>query len=297
MNNLDTFLANKIIDTSVTSITWVSIALAGALAPAFAMFNFTFNLASHVLQGKPRFLDYNQIARCLIIMTLIGLYIPLMWFINLPINAAIETFQDLNTTLIASKIAAPAVAGTEISFFDAIGNFFDTIFTMIFGGLSLIIYFIIRIFLTMIIKVLYIVGPLSFALSLIPMFKDQMNNWISAYVSTCSCLVTQDILRKLLDVSFETIGVSAAAPSGFFVSQILNVTIVALHISVFWLTKQWVGNASAGSVFSNAISAMSAAAGAKLGSAMGNAGGGGGASSNAEKAADAFQNSNTSPNT
>lgn len=145
----------------------------------------------------------------------------------------------------------------------------------------------------MIIKVIYIFGPIALALSLVPMFKDNMNMWLSGFIGTSCVLVTQNVLLNLqvLYLSASAQGIMTGASNGILstnMSTVFNVVIIALHISVFWLTKQWISGGGAGAVFSNAINAASMVAGVKMAGMV--AGKGAATGGNVDNAADAFKN-------
>lgn len=305
---LEELLETPIIDKSVSDLMIVSKTFALEIGGAFFAINLAYNYVVHAFKKNPAFLDYSAVARSILILFLIGGFELFVYPIKELIGAAINVFDiadwdnaslisnQLNTATNSSKQAVQDPGMTDV--FNVLFNFFSNIYvsvsTAFFTAGAACVYFIVRIFLIIIIKALYIVGPLALLLSLVPGWRDNFSAWLSAFIGTSCVLVSQNILLKLQIVFLQNAyngiwnNTSNAATVSAPMSTIFNVTIIALHISVFWFTKQWIAGGSAGQVFSNAINAASTAAGARMGAAIPNRKGS--ESSTVDNAADVFKN-------
>lgn len=113
-----------------------------------------------------------------------------------------------------------------------------------------------------IVKVLVILGPLAFAFSILPVFKKQMEIWFSTLVTTAMVFTTINIIDAIVGSIFVFIldptKSDTMAPGEVLA---LDIIILILYCSSFWLTSKIVGKGDAGRIISKMVGTAAAAAG------------------------------------
>ena len=145
----------------------------------------------------------------------------------------------------------------------------DAIFLAIFFGVRVIIS---AVAITMI-KVMYVIGPLSIAFSMIPAFQDKLSKWFGLWTNCLLVFTTMNIIdhvvyNVMLDSFYTDNHWEGNSPA--LTNFYLGVLIV--YCLSFWLTAHFVGSESAGKVLSTGVAAATAAIGAIVGGATGGAG-------------------------
>ena len=106
----------------------------------------------------------------------------------------------------------------KMGFWDYIGVFTDPFFYI--GYLAALIFpiaILIYQFVQGILQaILYVVGPIAFAFSIIPFFKDVWQKWLGAYVTVCFWNVTFAIIMLFAETMYEQVGEFYAAQTGPF---------------------------------------------------------------------------------
>lgn len=114
---------------------------------------------------------------------------------------------------------------------------------------------IILAFSTMALKILYLIGPLAFAFSVFPTFKEKIGEWFSAFVGLAFVPVTLNIIHSVVCAEMQSL-IMLHGTTTLLSSLIMNVTAIFMYISCFWLTSKYVGSDGAGKVFSTGIQTM-----------------------------------------
>lgn len=139
--------------------------------------------------------------------------------------------------------------------------------------------FIMLIFVEGYVKVLLCLGPLAFAFSIIPAFKNQINIWAGALLNALFCFLTINILDSITYGMLTDVSDYLSSDNSIthqWDSCCLSITMMVLYLSVFKLTAKYVGQAEVGSIIGKAMALAAVAAGAAL---MGGGAAGGGATS------------------
>lgn len=129
-------------------------------------------------------------------------------------------------------------------------------------------------------KLLYIVGPLAIAFSILPPFREKAMVWFGTYLTIALNLVTLNFIDMLFyDI---LIGKAVALQHGHSVDVLatstFNLVLIVAYIMSFWLTSKWVGSESAGRFMTAAMGMAANVAKKALMTAFGGKGGGGGGS-------------------
>ncbi len=127
--------------------------------------------------------------------------------------------------------------------------------------LKLIIYSIA----TNVLKVLIVIGPLAFAFSILPAFKNQLSIWAGTYLNVAFVFTTLNIIDALLITSmkmFATQGPSQADQLGGGTATLMfALTQIILYLSAFWLTSKFIGKADGGMALTKIVAMAAAATG------------------------------------
>ena len=133
--------------------------------------------------------------------------------------------------------------------------------TMIVGIIRIIILGIS----VVIVKVLVILGPLALAFSILPVFKKQIEIWFSTLVTTGMVFTTINILDAIINTMWVAlINPQAKMLSGDVTADMilaLDLVIIILYTSSFWLTSKIVGKGDAGRIISKMVGTAAALTG------------------------------------
>lgn len=92
-------------------------------------------------------------------------------------------------------------------------------------------------------KILLVLGPLAFAFSILPVFKNQVSVWASATLNFAFASMTMDIIHAL-DVQY--LFSLSIFPLDFENSIAYNFSKVVLYAMPFWFTAKYVGKGEGG---------------------------------------------------
>lgn len=140
-----------------------------------------------------------------------------------------------------------------------------------------------------IVKILVILGPFVFAVSMLPVFQKQLSNWFGTLCSAGMVFTVVNILNHIMWQVFKNMWDTSNAYAGApVISELqaiaIDIVMIGAYLSSFWLSSKIVGRGDAGRIISKTVStATSIASLALLGAAA--AGGG----TNVGKAAAAGQ--------
>lgn len=179
------------------------------------------------------------------------------------------------------KFLNPAVLGPSIA--GGVIGLLSQIIKYVILGLSMILY-----------QILLILGPLAFSFSIIPMFKDKLEEWFATLLTIGFVFVTYNILDALMATyvigMFENLENFSAGVDSMLIFQLV---MLITYIMIFWLTSKYVGKSEAGRFMTKFVSlATLAVTSAMAGGATAAAGGAakaGGLSSAVQSGGDAFK--------
>jgi len=187
---------------------------------------------------------------------------------------------------------------------DGGGGFFDNWFekieiylsnlpVLLLHGITAVILAIVRIIVifmaAVVFKLMLILGPLAFAFSILPPFKDKIDEWFGTLLGVGLVFTTINLFDHLVYEIFYQMSVFPGIGGNYAFSMLgFDIVIIVCYLLCFWFTSKWVGKGDAGRVLSKAVALTTMAVGAGLagaGIAVGGAGGGSGTVGNVASAA------------
>ena len=119
-----------------------------------------------------------------------------------------------------------------------------------------------------VLKVLFCVGPLAFAFSILPPFKNNVTAWFATVLNTGFVFTTMNILDAVfyetLYFSDNVIKNSDPGLQGITVNLAMNITMIVLYLMSFWLTSKYIGKGDAGRVLSKGVGIATALVGGAM---------------------------------
>jgi hypothetical protein len=131
--------------------------------------------------------------------------------------------------------------------------------TYIVGGIFRLISNLIRglvmLFATVLFKLLIIVGPLAFAFSILPTFRDKIEQWFQTLLTVGLSFTTIHILDHLYFELMGNMWENMADVDSFDVlgKHILDFGLIISYSMVFWITSKFVGTSEAGRFISKGV--------------------------------------------
>jgi hypothetical protein len=123
-------------------------------------------------------------------------------------------------------------------------------------------------------RILIIIGPLALAFSIIPAFKEKMDQWFQTLLTLAFVFTTFNFLDHLMFDFMDRLGhVAGNSMMDYQVGMVFNVCMIIAYFMSFWFTSKWVGSAQAGRFVSKAVMFGTAAMGAAVSAGMGAVGG------------------------
>ncbi|MFN7012659.1 MAG: hypothetical protein ACK4ON_00145 [Bacteroidia bacterium] len=157
----------------------------------------------------------------------------------------------------------------EIGWFDKMMGYLDPItwFNMLLSSACALILAIIRIiisaFMFVVYKVLICLGPFALAFSVLPMFRNQVDNWFGTLLGTGLVFVTLNILDVMfyeyVRIYMNTVNVIDNS-TNFFGNIAFNISIIISYLSAFWLTSKMIGKGDSGKILSKGVTLATMAA-------------------------------------
>ena len=148
------------------------------------------------------------------------------------------------------------------------------------------------------VKVLVCLGPMAFAFSIIPAFRDKVTDWFSTLLNAAFVFFTLNVLEAVVyGMMWNFSDITQNPFAVYYNSQnimAMEITIIILYLMAFWLTSKFVGKSDAGRVITKAVTLATMATMAVLTGGAGTAVTGGVArtgvaSHTAKQTGDAFQ--------
>ncbi|MFN4083977.1 MAG: hypothetical protein ACK4K9_10120 [Bacteroidia bacterium] len=171
----------------------------------------------------------------------------------------------------------------EIGWFDKMVGYLDPItwFNMLLSSACALILAIIRIiisaFMFIVYKVLICLGPFALAFSVLPMFRNQADNWFGTLLGTGLVFVTLNILDVMFYEYVKSYITTANVIDNrlnYFANIAFNISIVISYLSAFWLTSKMIGKGDSGKILSKGVSLATMAAMAAVSGGASTAGSG-----------------------
>jgi len=164
--------------------------------------------------------------------------------------------------------------------------------------LSAIVKLVVGVLAVVLFKFLLVIGPLALAVSIAPIFRNQIDVWFGTTITTGLVITTMHILDCFM---YGLINMIASADSftteDARISTVVNLTIVVMYLMSFWLTSKWIGKGDAGRFVSKAVTLATLATLAFVGAGAAAAGGGGAGGANVGNVVDTFKKSSSAGNT
>ena len=171
---------------------------------------------------------------------------------------------------------------------------------------SLVLYLVrlvINFFAINLVKVLVCLGPMAFAFSIIPAFRDKITDWFSTLLNAAFVFFTLNVLEAIVYGMMWNFSDITKNPFEVYMNtqnvMAMEITIIILYLMAFWLTSKFVGKSDAGRVITKAVTlatmatmaVLTGGAGAAVAGAAGAAGkaGAGAVGNTARAEGDAFQ--------
>lgn len=127
-------------------------------------------------------------------------------------------------------------------------------------------------------KVLIILGPIVFAVSILPVFQKQLSVWFGTVCSVGMVFTVVNILNEIMWFSLKGI----FTPGSDIIDSVtkssqtlgLDLAMIGCYCSCFWLASKIVGHSDAGRIISKTMSVLTSAATLMVAGAAGAAAGG-----------------------
>ena len=159
--------------------------------------------------------------------------------------------------------------------------------TLVLHGISALLVGIIQVVIlgigVVIVKLLVILGPFVFAVSMLPVFQKQLSIWFGTLCSACMVFTVINILNQIMWQTFKAIYTESADMVDAATQQIqylgMDLALIGAYCSCFWLSSKIVGHSDAGKIISKTVSIVTTAAtialmgGAAAGGKLTNVGG------------------------
>jgi hypothetical protein len=140
-------------------------------------------------------------------------------------------------------------------------TFISTTIHSFFALLAGIIQLVVLSIAVLIIKLLVILGPFVFAVSILPIFQKQLTVWFGTLCSVGMAFTVINILNHVMAEFFMAMSNKGTIPL-MMESQmlVLDIAMIGAYCSVFWLSGKIVGHGDAGRIISKAMSVLTTAA-------------------------------------
>ena len=140
--------------------------------------------------------------------------------------------------------------------------------TLVLHGISALLVGIIQVVIlgigVVIVKLLVILGPFVFAVSMLPVFQKQLSIWFGTLCSACMVFTVINILNQIMWQTFKAIYTESADMVDAATQQIqylgMDLALIGAYCSCFWLSSKIVGHNDAGKIISKTVSIVTTAA-------------------------------------
>lgn len=155
------------------------------------------------------------------------------------------------------KIKTPGQQGSWTSIKNGICKGIASIFNIdlkfsLWGTILMLIKGVIKLIIAVVVKMLYILGPLAFLFSILPVFEQAIARWFNTFVSAFLSISTLNVL----DCTISILNLSVDSNTNPFTLIALNIAFSVFYLLSFWLTSCFVGGGGdPGKVMSRAMEA------------------------------------------
>ncbi len=310
---LQDFYQAGFFDTYVTKATLTTQMIAGVLIPLFAVITLGWNFVMTFIKNfpeRPKFFEWSEIARVMVLIGLVSLYRPLIGSVatlanalnrsTVPSSALVSQSIDSFEEHLKDQVAPPGSTGStkpvnpdpnmqvkplpqtespevNFSWSDFLSSPFNVIIAILQGIVVVILAvvgIVIKLAAQVLAKIMYALGPLAIAFSILPNFRDRLVSWFNSYTNLLLVATTLNIIDMIVMGSFW-----GAAQGDISTYQPLSVllidcVVIIVYCFAFWLTSKWCGSNDAGKVLTSGIQTATAMLGNYLGGKFGGGGGG-----------------------
>lgn len=267
---------SKLFDAVIEDAVFDMVIIAESIAGLFFVLALIWNFASTRIKAlwktemKP--INVEELVRTVVLMALIALY-PLIfgWVMDvseLMVEVISSDTSDIRAGAVEYKksmikIQKEANIGEDGGFslwsmassFQGGGfTFLSEILLVFTQVLNTIVSVVVHVLAHVISRVLFVLGPLVIAFSIIPMWKDKLEKWFGIFINTLMVAGTLTVLDRIM----------YGAINGPFASMLqanpwnsiaFSLVMVILYLLSFWLTSLFVGSESAAKVLTTAVGA------------------------------------------
>lgn len=185
--------------------------------------------------------------------------------------AVIDTIlsrEDLQQIEAGVEDKGSVIGQVENFFLNAPTIFMDMVFMEVTRAVLAVISLVIGFIAKGVIAVLYIMGPLGIAVSILPWFREKIMEWLGTLLNVAFVFTTMNILDGVVILQMDTVMTcfqhSEIMSQGHILA--MNISIIILYCMSFWLTSKFIGSDSAGRVLSTAVGAATSVASIMAGS-------------------------------
>ena len=261
-------------------------------------YNYLYHGASQLLSpNEDKFPDMMEIARCLVLFFCLSMYTPIaqtivgtMEVINEATSLTSERAQmiaEYDKHSLQSEVASgedntgamqheldkkmeeDEMTGVRSSV-EKIVQLLNpaNLATLVLHGISALLVGIIQVVIlgigVVIVKLLVILGPFVFAVSMLPVFQKQLSIWFGTLCSACMVFTVINILNQIMWQTFKAIYTESADMVDAATQQIqylgMDLALIGAYCSCFWLSSKIVGHSDAGKIISKTVSIVTTAA-------------------------------------
>jgi hypothetical protein len=118
-------------------------------------------------------------------------------------------------------------------------------------------------FTIMYVRVLLCVGPLAFAFSIIPAYKDKIEVWFGTVLNGLFVFLTLNIIECIVMAGISNFGLLFSDPKAYYDELLTlssNFAIIIVYLMAFKITAKYVGTGDAGAAVSKGVAVVVAAA-------------------------------------
>lgn len=232
--------------------------------------------------GEPRIFDVKEMGRLMLLYSLLNVfYTPCF-------GALMEIAGWLARITFTGALTEYEVSGdNSTSWWDYMMGALNVLaYGLVQAGVRMVaefVSYIVTVYAYFVSRILYVIGPLAIAFSIIPAFKDKLSAWFGMYLN---CLCVPFTLNIINGVFYN---MSHALLKGRYISGdlfiIFNICYIVVICLAFWITSFYVGSSGASKIMSMAVAFTTALASqgfkllSKLGQFVKNTGGGAGGGS------------------
>lgn len=301
---INSFFGTGLLDEAVSDSVMKSILVGSTLVPLFFLANVVWNFATTTLKNtgeRPQLFNREELIRACILWFILSVgYVPIFGTFarvgeilgrySVSDSQLIGDGKKIITQQYTNELKKEAEQSPDepqeepkapdqkitkdesISAWDIVRGGINTLVLnmsgAIWGLLSVIIRSAVLMFAIVMAKLFYVIGPVVIAFSILPVFKDKLNQWIGVYLN-CLCIpFTMNLLDTIV------FSVVAKAHTGDSIANPIVISMFGICMTVcyalsFWVTSFYCGSSGAAKVMSTAVGLASQAINVGMGKLAG----------------------------